>query len=105
MGNLAYDFKKGSKFRPYVIGGLGVARVTVNDVTALSTLLVDDDDFVFALQVGAGINYEVSDKFSVGLSYRFFGTSEPDFTGADNTTKLSMENLNHSILAGLTINF
>lgn len=32
MVNLAYDFKKGSKFRPYVIGGLGGARVTVNDV-------------------------------------------------------------------------
>ncbi len=105
MGNLAYDFDTGSKFRPYVLVGLGGAYVSANDITASSILLVDDGDFVFAYQAGTGIYYAATKHFSIGLSYRFFGTLEPNFTGTDNITSLSTENINHSVLAGLRFNF
>ena len=105
MGNLAYDFDTGSKLHPYVLVGLGGAYVSANDITASSILLVDDDDFVFAYQTGTGIYYAATDRFSIGLSYRFFSTADPDFTGTDNITSLSTKNINHSVLAGFTFNF
>jgi OOP family OmpA-OmpF porin len=98
MTNVAYDFMKGKKIHPYVLAGIGAAKISVD-----SADLADDNDFVFAYQVGAGIKYDVSKKVALGISYRLFGTSDPEFT--DGETDFSMEYLNHSVLFGLTYSF
>ncbi len=104
MANVAYDFNKGEKLRPFVMAGLGGARISINDATALSALLADDSDTVFALQAGAGINYQVTEKMSAGISYRLFGTTDPGLTAVDGTN-FEVDTLNHSVLAGLTYRF
>lgn len=80
MANGWYDFDTGSPWKPFVGGGLGVARVSVNDAAILGITFADDDDWVFAYQLGAGIGYEVNPTTVVSLGYRFFGTADPDFT-------------------------
>lgn len=104
MANVAYDFMKDGKIHPYVMAGLGASKIDYN-ATVSGVSLVNDSDLVLAYQVGAGVNYDVTDKVALGLSYRLFGTSDPSFVGSDGTTKLEAEYLNHSVLAGLTYKF
>ena len=104
MVNFAYDFNKDQKLRPFVLAGLGGANVSINDATALSTLLADDSDTVFAYQVGVGFNYEFTDTVSAGISYRFLGTLEPDLAAVDGTN-FEVDNFNHSVLGGVTFRF
>ena len=105
MANVAYDFKKDGKYHPYILVGLGGSVISVNDATVGGLLLADDDDFVFAGQIGVGVNYDVTDKMALGISYRFFGTSDAGLTGSDGTTNFDIEYFNHSVLAGLTYKF
>jgi opacity protein-like surface antigen len=102
MANIAYDFMKGEKLHPFVLAGIGFAQISVDDAIASSNFLADDNDLVFAYQVGAGIKYDVFEKVDLGISYRLFSTSDPEFTGSDGTTDFSMEYLNHTMLVGLT---
>ncbi|WP_428311891.1 OmpA family protein [Hydrocarboniphaga sp.] len=88
--NLWYDFFPGSSFHPYIGGGGGVIRYTMNhfrenvvavgrhtDGTVISVITptVEDtrrsDDARFAYQGGAGLRYDFSDQFTVGLDYRY----------------------------------
>lgn len=105
MANIAFDFNKDGQFHPFVLGGLGGARVSINDASVSGVLLADDSDFVLAFQAGAGISYDLNDSTSVSLSYRYFRTSNPDFTGSDGSTTFDMEYQSHSALAGLTFKF
>lgn len=106
MANLAYDLMNEGKFHPYVLAGLGGVIVSVNDAEVGGLALADDDDFVFAGQIGVGVNYDYSDKVAFGISYRFLGTSDDAaLTGSDGTTNFDIEYSNHSVLAGLTYKF
>jgi outer membrane protein OmpA-like peptidoglycan-associated protein/opacity protein-like surface antigen len=88
--NLWYDFFPGSRFHPYLGGGGGVIRYTMNhfrenvvalgrhtDGTIISvvTPVLEDtrrsDDARFAYQGGAGLRYDFSDQFTIGLDYRY----------------------------------
>ena len=50
MANAFYDFRLANSVKPYVGGGIGVARLSINDAAVLGITLVDDDDIVFAYQ-------------------------------------------------------
>jgi len=117
MGNAWYDFNTGSPWRPFLGGGLGVARISINDVamTSLTLLgvpiplaspvpLADDDDWVFAYQVGAGIGFEVTPTTTISLGYRFFGTADPDFTDV-NGDPFDAEYHSHNVEIGLRFSF
>ena len=80
MANGYYDFQTGSKWRPYVGGGIGFANVSINDLASLGFFLADDDDTVFAYQLKAGIAYQFSPRWEGTLGYRYFGTQDGDFT-------------------------
>jgi len=81
MANGAYDFDLGISWRPYVLAGAGVAQVSLNDVTAAGAI-VDDEAFVMAFQAGLGVNYALTDNWSLELGYRFFSTLEPELDDA-----------------------
>ena len=117
MANAWYDFNTGSPWKPFVGGGLGMARISINDasITALTLLgvpinladpipLADDDDWVFAYQIGAGLGYEVTPTTTISLGYRFFATADPDFTGIDDVP-FDAEYHSHNIEIGLRISF
>lgn len=74
MANGRYGIDTGSAFTPFVMAGVGVARVAANSITAGGLAILDDSAWVFAYQAGGGVNVGLGDGFSAEVSYRFFGT-------------------------------
>ena len=105
MLNGAYDFHFDSPITPFVMGGLGVAIVEseITKIAEFSTPNLEADDTVFAYQVGAGLSYQVTPKVAFDVSYRFFGTQEPDFF--DDASEGEVTNIHHNVLVGLSYSF
>lgn len=108
MANGYVDLATGS-IRPYVGGGMGLARVKV--VTVAATIvnptpmrLVDDSDTVFAYQLMGGAAVALGSNFWLTGQYRWFdaGTIEgKDGRGERFTRGIS----GHNIEAGVRITF
>lgn len=79
-----YDFKNSSKFTPYIGAGIGVGGI-INKYT-------NDLGAAFAYQVGAGVDYSITDKITVGVKYRY--------TGLDSVELRDSNVTNHNIYAG-----
>lgn len=96
-----YDFKNKSAFTPFISAGLGFAKVELNDFNVPGSGLPDanEDDTVFAYQVGAGVGYAVTQKVSLDVKYRYFGTSDPEFDTAE------AEYSSHNFYAGIRVAF
>ena len=109
MVNADYDFDTGSRWVPYVGGGLGVATISLDTKTASGRSLTDDSDTVFAYQVGAGIGYEFpleeGRSITVSLDYRYFGTQTPTFTGDLTGTEFDATINGHDIGIGIIYGF
>lgn len=109
MANVDYDFDTGSRWVPYIGGGLGVATISLDTKTASGTSLTDDSDTVFAYQVGAGIGYEFplaeGRSITVSLDWRYFGTQTPTFKGDVTGTEFDVEINGHDIGIGLIYGF
>ena len=80
-----YDFTNESQFTTSITAGLGVANVELNDFNVPGSGLpsTNDDDTVFAYQVGLGVGYAVNEKVIVDVKYRYFGTSDLQFDTAE----------------------
>ncbi len=70
--NVFWDIKTTTRLTPYLGGGLGGAFVVLDAEPNFSTVSFDDDDTVFAYQVGVGAGYEVNSNLTVDFGYRFF---------------------------------
>ncbi|MES1944848.1 OmpA/MotB [Salinisphaera sp. PC39] len=100
MANAWYEFNADGDWHPYLGGGVGAARL---DYEALD---FNEDDMVFAYQVGAGISYDLTDYTSVSLGYRYFGTDDPSFsTGSSDFQDLDSEYQQHAALLSLRYTF
>jgi opacity protein-like surface antigen len=73
MGNAYFDIPTKSALTPYLGAGLGfgIARGDVSNGT--------DTDLVGAIQLMAGISYDISPKAALTFGYRYFTTSDPGF--------------------------
>jgi opacity protein-like surface antigen len=71
MANVWYDFDMGSKFKPYIGAGVGYATNEVQH-----GLVFNGSDSGFAWQVGAGVNYPISDGTSIGVGYRYMDAGD-----------------------------
>jgi opacity protein-like surface antigen len=65
-----YDIPTGSKFRPYVGGGLGLGIIggkltAITDISTLSSTSADSSGTSFAYQLKAGVQYEIAKKGNV----------------------------------------
>ena len=109
MANVDYDFDTGSRWVPYVGGGLGLAIISLDAESAEGESFVDDRDTVFAYQVGAGIGYEFplpeGRSVTVSLDWRYFGTQAPSFTGELTGNEFETEISGHDIGIGLMYGF
>jgi opacity protein-like surface antigen len=59
----------------------------------------NSDDTVFAYQVGVGMSFDISEKTSLDLRYRYLGASDPEYDG------MELEYSGHSIICGLRFYF
>ena len=109
MVNVDYDFDTGSRWVPYVGGGLGLATVALDTKTAQGRSLADDSDTVFAYQVGAGLGYEfpleAGRSITVSLDWRYFGTQTPTFKGDLTGTEFDVGFSGHDIGMSLIYGF
>jgi opacity protein-like surface antigen len=104
MANGYYDFNTWEKWTPFVMGGIGGAKLNIEPETVAGLAVnYDESDTVLAYQVGAGLGYNFSPKILVNLQYRYFGTNDPTFD--DGVDKLEGEYKSHNFWIGLTQRF
>jgi opacity protein-like surface antigen len=110
MANLLLDLGKSDGLQVYGGGGVGLARLTIDNVISgpgvAAGRSISGDDRSFAAQLIAGMRVPVSYNVDLGLKYRYF-RSNVDFR--DDTNPAAIENLegrfrSHSLLASLIIN-
>ena len=93
------DFNYGSAFSWFVTGGLGFARydgeMTVNGVTD------DEDDTVFAYQLGVGTGYAVTETVTLDCKYRYLRTEDFNIEGG----YVEVASPSHSITLGIRVAF
>lgn len=121
MTNAWYEFSIGTRFKPYVGGGVGWARSKIDGVFERSNLVNGQvfaaainpfSGFVlensgFAFQLGAGVTTEVMPGVSLGLGYRYFDGPNSEFTFGGLISSLNdgvkFDNVNQSVALSLTI--
>jgi len=97
MGNLYYDFHTGTRWTPYVGGGIGLAAVDADHIGTLTNGgNYNDSDVAFAYQGIAGVSYEIADHWSVAADYRYTRTTNPSFKVIGG--KADFDNAAHNII-------
>jgi len=92
MANVYYDFGKESNIRPYIMGGAGMAHVNMS--------WTDENEDVFAWQVGAGLGIKVAKNTTLDLGYRYLKPGKFDSHGlGDGKVEC------HNIMLGLRYQF
>jgi opacity protein-like surface antigen len=99
MVNGYWDFDTHSPWIPYLVAGIGLANVEVNDLTINNYRVGDEDDGVFAYQLGGGVGYAIDNATTLFLDYRYFATADPDFAGAE------AEFGSHNLSVGMRLSF
>ncbi len=96
-----YDFKNNSPLTPFITGGLGYSKVELNDFNVPGSGLpnINEDDNVFAYQVGVGLAYEMIEKATFDIGYRYFATEDPEL----DTSEVEFQN--HILYLGLRYSF
>lgn len=105
LANAYFDLHNPSPITPYVGGGIGFAALHLSDTFGGGVLLYEDnDDTVFAYQVGAGLEIALNRMISLDVGYRYFGTDTARFvSGITGTTELKFES--HNALVGVRVKF
>jgi outer membrane protein OmpA-like peptidoglycan-associated protein len=76
MANLLYDFALGDKLTLSVGAGVGADLANLK----AAALGVDDDEWVFAYQAIAGLNYAIGRQTQLFLNYRYLHADAPEYT-------------------------
>ncbi|MEM9810768.1 MAG: OmpA family protein [Pseudomonadota bacterium] len=121
MINVIKDFQLAERVTPYLGAGVGFARIAldvsnVSDQNAATSgadfgagynIVLDDDDYVTAVQGLAGVSFALQDNVSLDIGYRYLQTGEYDLDGTINAEagSVSGEYLVHEFTGGLRIDF
>lgn len=101
--NVYYDMGIGHGLTPYLTAGMGFANIdtsiTIVDTLGATVANFSDSDTAFAYQFGAGVGYDLSERVTLDLRYRYLGASDPEFG-----TVIS-EFDSHNVLFGLRFDF
>lgn len=109
LGNIWYDFHNQSAFTPYAGGGLGAGWADGNLLSNGGNYINVTSATALAFQLGIGVTYDVSQKLSLDLGYRFKG-----MTGLNPTIKstfffpitIDQNNIgSHNLQIGATLRF
>jgi outer membrane protein OmpA-like peptidoglycan-associated protein len=112
MLNGMLDFGDDDGVQGFVGGGIGMARVKMNNVRvfANSAPFLDDSDSRLAWQLFAGVRQAVTDNMDITVKYRFFNVPDLRFVAQTGTTGATAQDVksryrSHSLLGGITFNF
>lgn len=110
MGNIWRDIEITETVGLHVGGGAGLALIHLElaDADGVSSLSqvgsIDDSDWVFAGQLGAGLDWEMHSGWIASLDYRAFIAESPSFTGSHTnggTFGFETDYISHSVMVGL----
>jgi opacity protein-like surface antigen len=112
LANLWFEIPIDTFFRPYVGGGVGFGRLSV-DIDAENTAgtsyeLFDDHDWGFAYQLGAGVAFGMAENIAIDIGYRFKAINNAEFeVESDLFTDgdIDLDYHSHNIIAGVRIGF
>ena len=106
MINGMLDFGDDEGLSGFIGGGVGMARVSIEGVTAFTNtgVVIDDSDTRFAWQLVAGIRQALSPNMDIHLRYRFFNVDDIQMTAFGGRTA-DTDIRTHSLLGGITFNF
>lgn len=108
MANLWYDVPVQGRFKPYVGGGLGFARVSHDGQSGAGVTLVDDSDTAIAGQLGFGGRFQVGERGNIDIGYRYKTTGDLDFTTTQVFIPTDLTNgrySSHSLIVGCSYSF
>jgi opacity protein-like surface antigen len=89
MGNLLLSARPGSGIRPYASAGLGLMRANITSATGLFNDLATND---MAVNIGAGLNGQFSDRVGLRGDVRYFRSLQDN--EADNDFDLDFGSFN-----------
>jgi opacity protein-like surface antigen len=83
MFNLIGRYPEG-RFHPYIGGGAGIANAQLTDIKSsvdgANYLYTDKGNkWVFAYQIVAGIDFDITKNFFIGLGYKYFAANKAQF--------------------------
>ncbi len=110
MVNAFVDLHNTSPITPYVGGGIGFAVLSLDDTMGTNIngervqLYPNEDDTVFAWQIGAGFEVALNPMMSLDLGYRYFETENANFhNGFLNTSNVKLKS--HNAMVGVRVKF
>lgn len=109
MANAFFDIHNDTPVTPYLGGGIGFASLYMTDTFATSGtsrlhMYPQDNDTVFAYQVGAGLGIALNRRYSLDLGYRYFNTDRASFNG-DLLTTSGIRFESHNAMVGFRAKF
>ena len=109
MLNLLYDFNRDGKFQPYLGAGIGVSEMSASvrnyyflDTASQSGFAINtinDSETALAYQALAGFGYELTERLTFDLGYRYFVVDDLDYAG--NLVDYDSQYTDHMVTAGL----
>ncbi len=93
------DFNYGSAFSWFFTGGFGFARI--DGEMTLDGVTDDEDDTVFAYQLGVGTGYAVTETVTLDCKYRYLRTEDFNIEGGH----VEVASPSHSITVGIRVAF
>jgi OOP family OmpA-OmpF porin len=97
-------YREGRRWAPYLVVGLGAARIEASDLKVTGKPLANDSTVVFAYQLGTGLDFSLTEHLNLDLGYRFFGSYQPEFSET-NGQKFKMDYYSHNVILGLRVGF
>ncbi len=108
VDSLLFNFigvvRDNSNWSPYAVIGLGAALIDASGLKVSGQPLSNDKATVFAYQLGAGVDYALTESLALDLGYRFFSTTKPEFT-EPNGHRFVTDYRSHSVMLGLRVGF
>jgi opacity protein-like surface antigen len=105
--NLWYDIPTTGPLGYYVGGGIGAAKVEGDGTITGSTFGVQVDETKMAIQIGAGVMYDISQSLTLDVGYRFkyVGDVDMEETSGSGFVFEGGDIQSHSLQAGLMYSF
>lgn len=88
-----------NKFQPWISGGGGLVIATLDPIRSTSTTF-DTSAFTFGITLRAGVDYELSEKYSMGAEVSV-NTASYDLEGRSGSTRLSADVTNSYVTIGI----
>jgi opacity protein-like surface antigen len=105
IAGLYYDIDTGTPFKPYVGGGVGLARVGFTNVTVPGLGTVDDNAWAMAWQLGMGVAYGLSDNVDLYAGYRWFDVANVKMETSDGSRFKLDDFGSHNVELGIRLRF